>query len=124
MSEWKKARKKPIVIEYKRIDKPMNIETLEGTMRAKKGDYLIRGIKGELYPCDSEIFRRSYEIFEEEEPKTEIVFMNRIQKFMKKLQDDFDLGEHLNGEVRRIELLCHNYIELKKMETERGENDH
>lgn len=36
------------------------IETLEGTMRANHGDYIIRGIEGELYPCKPEIFVRTY----------------------------------------------------------------
>lgn len=37
------------------------IDTLEGTMRAKVGDYIIRGVKGEFYPCDPEIFEMTYE---------------------------------------------------------------
>jgi hypothetical protein len=37
------------------------IHTLEGTMRAKKGDYIIKGVRGELYPCDKEIFEDTYE---------------------------------------------------------------
>lgn len=38
-----------------------NIETLEGTHRANMGDYIIRGVKGELYPCKPDIFARTYE---------------------------------------------------------------
>lgn len=37
------------------------IETLEGTMRASPGDWIIKGVKGELYPCKPEIFEISYE---------------------------------------------------------------
>lgn len=37
------------------------IETLEGTMIAKTGDYIIRGIKGEIYPCKADIFKQTYE---------------------------------------------------------------
>lgn len=37
------------------------IKTLEGDMRANPGDWVIRGINGELYPCKSDIFSRSYE---------------------------------------------------------------
>lgn len=33
----------------------------EGTMIAKAGDYIIRGVNGEIYPCKSEIFHVSYE---------------------------------------------------------------
>ena len=37
------------------------IVTLEGTMAADCGDYVIRGIKGEIYPCKPDIFEASYE---------------------------------------------------------------
>lgn len=40
------------------------IKTLEGTMKAKKGDYVIRGVAGEFYPCDALIFAETYEIYE------------------------------------------------------------
>lgn len=37
------------------------VETLEGVMRFRYGDYIIRGIKGELYPCRKDIFEETYE---------------------------------------------------------------
>jgi hypothetical protein len=37
------------------------IETLEGTMMASPGDWIIRGVKGELYPCKPDIFEATYE---------------------------------------------------------------
>jgi hypothetical protein len=37
------------------------IETLEGTMIAQCGDWIIKGVKGELYPCKPEIFEATYE---------------------------------------------------------------
>lgn len=37
------------------------IKTLEGIMVANAGDYIIRGIAGEIYPCKSEIFEKTYE---------------------------------------------------------------
>ena len=37
------------------------ISTLEGTMRADLNDWLIKGIKGEFYPCKPDIFENSYE---------------------------------------------------------------
>ena len=36
------------------------VRTLEGEMQGSPGDYLIRGIHGELYVCDSEIFKETY----------------------------------------------------------------
>ena len=37
------------------------IRTLEGDHRARKGDYIIKGVKGELYPCKPDIFEMTYE---------------------------------------------------------------
>ena len=37
------------------------IDTLEGTHKANSGDYIIRGVKGELYPCKPDIFLMTYE---------------------------------------------------------------
>lgn len=39
----------------------MHIETLEGVMTADQGDYIIKGIKGEVYPCKPDIFEATYE---------------------------------------------------------------
>jgi len=82
----KKYRKKPVIIEaiqfngkngeeiIKWINDQSNrnaglssnkdyilIRTLEGTHRANIGDYIIKGIKGEFYPCKSDIFNETYE---------------------------------------------------------------
>lgn len=37
------------------------IQTLEGTMRANPGDWIIKGVKGEFYPCKPDIFEATYE---------------------------------------------------------------
>ena len=39
----------------------LDIPTLEGVMRADEGDWIIRGVKGELYPCKPDIFEATYE---------------------------------------------------------------
>lgn len=80
----KKFKKKPVVIEaiqfngynfseiYDWIDnkkgaypdcyqKTMPIETLEGVMIASVGDWIIKGVKGEFYPCKPDIFESTYE---------------------------------------------------------------
>lgn len=77
----KKYRKKPVVIEavqwtgendeemdlfgvpYCEIDELgyMTIETLEGYLAAEAGDYIIKGVKGEYYPCKPDIFEETYE---------------------------------------------------------------
>ena len=42
------------------------IDTLEGAHRANRGDWIICGIKGELYPCKPDIFTATYEVAEGE----------------------------------------------------------
>lgn len=38
------------------------IETLEGEMHASKGDFIIKGLKGEFYPCKPDIFNMKYQV--------------------------------------------------------------
>ena len=45
--------------------KSFKIKTLEGDMNVSKGDYIIKGIKGEFYPCKEDIFKKTYEDFTE-----------------------------------------------------------
>lgn len=40
------------------------IKTLEGVMRADRNDWVIRGVKGEIYPCKPDIFAATYEAAE------------------------------------------------------------
>ena len=54
-------RKKPVVIEAYQTDKELDIETLEGTMHANVGDWIITGVHGEQYPCKPDIFEKTYE---------------------------------------------------------------
>ena len=74
-----KYRKKPVEIEawqhipfapmpewvlekiLRRDGDTISIFTLEGAMRADPGDWIIRGIKGEVYPCKPDIFEATYE---------------------------------------------------------------
>lgn len=42
----------------------MYIDTLEGKMQARIGDWVIRGVSGELYPCKPDIFMKTYEAVE------------------------------------------------------------
>lgn len=60
-------RKKPVVIQAYPTDVELDIETLEGTHHASVGDYIIRGVQGELYPCKPEIFKETYEDVTDEE---------------------------------------------------------
>jgi hypothetical protein len=59
---FKKAIKKPIPIKCIQIDEPFMVETIEGTMNGKKGDWLMVGVNGEMYPCDQGIFDKTYNL--------------------------------------------------------------
>ena len=80
-----KFRKKPVVIEAVRWDGEnkneveqfldnngfvkgdyVDIGTLEGLMTASVGDMIIKGVKGEFYPCKPDIFEATYEAVEDE----------------------------------------------------------
>lgn len=61
---FEKYRKKPIIIEAYQTDKEMIIDTLEGQMKANIGDWIIKGVNGELYPCKPDIFEKTYEKYE------------------------------------------------------------
>ena len=77
-------RKKPVVIEARYVNSSdfdglceivdwcggravawdnhlIAINTLEGTMYADNGDWIIKGVKGEFYPCKPDIFEATYE---------------------------------------------------------------
>lgn len=55
------AREKGII----KIDgENLIIRTLEGDMIASKGDYIIKGINGEFYPCKPGVFQKTYELVE------------------------------------------------------------
>lgn len=43
----------------------IHINTLEGTMTANCGDYIVKGVKGEFYPCKPDIFSETYEEVDE-----------------------------------------------------------
>ena len=83
-----KFRKKPVVIEaiqwtgfntdeidqfskgFRRTRfadnmRDLQIETLEGIMTANEGDWIIKGIQGEIYPCKPDIFEQTYEPVED-----------------------------------------------------------
>jgi len=44
----------------------MMVQTLEGPVKATEGDWIIKGVKGEFYPCKPDIFAMTYDPVEEE----------------------------------------------------------
>lgn len=54
------------VRQIDRAEDKLHIVTLEGIMTANADDYIIQGVKGEIYPCKPDIFEATYEKVEEE----------------------------------------------------------
>jgi len=42
----------------------LSIKTLEGSHKVSKGDYIIKGVAGEFYPCKPDIFAKTYDVIE------------------------------------------------------------
>lgn len=60
--EWLKAAIADGKVYYQGGSEPYyTIETMEGSMRANPRDWIIQGVKGELYPCKPDIFEATYE---------------------------------------------------------------
>lgn len=57
--------KKPVVVTAYQTQKELFIETLEGRMKANKGDWIVTGIKGEKYPVKPDIFEKTYQEYKE-----------------------------------------------------------
>lgn len=53
--------------EFNAENKTIKIKTLEGIMTANVEDYIIRGVKGEYYPCKPDIFKQTYDILGEDD---------------------------------------------------------
>ena len=58
-------------VPFRFADGAIYIATLEGEMKANPGDWIIKGVKGEFYPCKPDIFAATYEAVEErsDEPR-------------------------------------------------------
>jgi hypothetical protein len=56
-----------IKMRQRRGSPVLQIPTLEGVMTARIGDYIIKGVKGEVYPCKPDIFEATYERVPESE---------------------------------------------------------
>ena len=52
-----------LIVDYNDPGNPkVKIETLEGTMYGSIGDYIIKGVRGEFYPCKPDIFKNTYDM--------------------------------------------------------------
>lgn len=56
------------------------ISTLEGDMTASKGDFIIRGVSGEYYPCKPDIFEKTYEMVKNKKTNFDTIKQMSIEK--------------------------------------------
>ena len=66
------------------------INTLEGTHHVSVGDYIIQGLKGELYPCKPDIFVKTYDVLTGDKPET-----NSISRVLEMLHEIADNGSDM-----------------------------
>lgn len=57
---WESVRKRPVMVHAVQLDRRFGVETWEGAMGGRPGDYLVCGVEGELYPVDQDVFEQTY----------------------------------------------------------------
>lgn len=62
--EWASAANTAGVLFYEGPE--LYIKTMEGALHASVGDYIIKGVEGELYPCKPDIFGKTYQSIDDE----------------------------------------------------------
>ncbi|MDU3009571.1 MAG: hypothetical protein E7B42_01250 [Peptoniphilus harei] len=117
-----KYKKKPVVIEaikyekehigraldfcnklrYNPHDNEYYVDTLEGCMKATEGDYIIKGVNGEFYPCKPDIFKKTYEKLDAEN-------LGKTEEAKKRKQKNL------------FSVIYHAAIESKNIKTIKGE---
>jgi len=139
MTEIERYRKKPVVIEaiqwdgtsdlaieiasriivqggdatYDSYENELSIVTPEGIMRVSPGDYVIRGFRGEFYPCKPHIFENTYE------PEFPLVTLNPESQAHRKVVDTIIelktlsewMGGHRNWLLKNVEGSIENCVE-------------
>ena len=98
----------------------LKIYTLEGKMLANIGDWIIRGIKGEYYPCKPDIFEATYTSAPQAAPQAQAdardaAFEAVRQKFCKLQRYSLFLDD--KGNVRRTPDYCGNWVEFEAVHT-------
>ena len=134
----KQFRKKPVVIEAIQFDgtnkeeihnfvgdaigqdvnsKDLFITTLEGIMIASVGDYVIKGVQGEFYPCKPDIFEQTYnEVQENASDLITEVNVTELLKIAKQSEHQYNAVVKHKKENERLEreLKSCNYVFMKE----------
>jgi hypothetical protein len=93
-------RKRPVVVFAEGpIVRGQEIDTLEGTMRADPGDYIITGVKGERYPCKPDIFAATYEAVAD---LTHATAQDRPDSLSRQVREALELARQLRAQARAL----------------------
>ncbi len=58
---FRKYRKLPVVVQAIQLNYSFEVVTSKGTMQGNPGDFLVKGVQGELYPCKAGVFYTTYD---------------------------------------------------------------
>jgi len=64
--DWEWYQKKPVLVKAVQLVEEIEIHTREGVLKGYPGDFLIQGVEGEIYPCDKDIFWKTYKSTKED----------------------------------------------------------
>lgn len=87
-----------------------DLKTLEGTMRANKGDYIIQGVKGEIYPCKADIFEMTYEKVEY------TATIENLTNYAENIEEGHRCADEDNNKENKLELSAKLELDTKDFE--------
>lgn len=87
-----------------------DLKTLEGTMRANKGDYIIQGVKGEIYPCKADIFEMTYEKVEY------TATIENLTNYAENIEEGHICADEDNNKENKLELSAKLELDTKDFE--------
>ena len=105
------------------IDAWCEIRTLEGLMIANTGDYIIRGIKGEIYPCKADIFEATYDAPTTDVAPKEDIIRDVISDIKKMIHNNATypiyggaIGNYIT--LKAVDALLQDYLNKHKERTD------
>lgn len=91
--------KLPVEVTAVRTAKEELIQTLNGVVKAEAGEYIIKGVKGELYPCKPDIFQETYVTKSDYEKKNiDLEAESKIEWITQLIEEK----EHLSGQIEYL----------------------
>lgn len=103
--------KKTVIVNAYKLEEDTDVETLEGTMKGKKGDYLMFGVEGEPYICQKDIFEKTYMVAN--------TYIDRMKVELKELKERIDKLERYANKDTLMKLQLVKMVEYRLILEER-----